>query len=161
MSRRLVGNHTTSLTLLSSLLFLFTITLISAEGFSIPTFSSHPARSLFPHNQGRRQRRRQSKNRVSTVMSPPSGLVIPSCMDHLEPATALRGGSGTTSTQLLFAADPSESSKCPVSKSMAIFGTLWGSLGVVYILTKAIKRVLPIALEPLTGGLILSPIQWM
>ena len=160
MSRRLVENHTTSLTLLSSLLFLFTITLISAEGFSISTFSSHPARP-FAYKQ-RRQRRRTTSDRLSNIMSPPSRLVIPSCMDPLEPATTvLRGGSSTTSTQLLFAADPSESSKCPVSKSMAIFGTLWGSLGVVYILTKAIKRVLPIALEPLTGGLILSPVQWM
>lgn len=39
-------------------------------------------------------------------------------------------------------------------------GSLWGSLGVIYILAKAIKRVLPIALEPIQGDLVLSPVQW-
>jgi hypothetical protein len=60
---------------------------------------------------------------------------------------------------MLFAADPAES-KCPVSRSMAVFGAVWGSLGVVYILLKAITRVLPIALEPFRGTLALTPIQW-
>lgn len=32
----------------------------------------------------------------------------------------------------------------------SVLASLWGSLGVVYILFKAIKRVLPIALEPFT-----------
>jgi hypothetical protein len=29
-----------------------------------------------------------------------------------------------------------------------ILSSMWGSIGVVYILVKAIKRVVPIALEP-------------
>lgn len=77
------------------------------------------------------------------------------------PITTTRGGSAlsTTSKTMLFAADPN-ASKCPVSKSMATFGALWGSWGVVYILVKAVKRVLPIALEPWKGTLTLSPFQW-
>eukprot|EP00536_Pseudo-nitzschia_multiseries_P004562 jgi/Psemu1/188292/e_gw1.76.6.1 len=45
---------------------------------------------------------------------------------------------------------------------MAIFGSVWGSFGVVYILAKAIARVLPIALEPFKSGsaLVFSPVQW-
>ena len=33
-----------------------------------------------------------------------------------------------------------------------VLASLWGSCGVVYILLKAIKRVVPIALEPFTKG---------
>lgn len=53
-------------------------------------------------------------------------------------------------------------SKCPASKSAAIFGSVWGTMGVVYVLVKAIKRVLPIALEPFQKDttLILTPFQW-
>lgn len=49
-----------------------------------------------------------------------------------------------------------------IGKSLSAFGSIWGSLGVVYILGKAIKRVMPIALEPFQAGstLILSPLQW-
>jgi hypothetical protein len=37
-----------------------------------------------------------------------------------------------------------------------VLASLWGSCGVVYILVKAIKRVLPIALEPFSknGGVV-------
>ncbi|OEU11252.1 hypothetical protein FRACYDRAFT_172900 [Fragilariopsis cylindrus CCMP1102] len=34
---------------------------------------------------------------------------------------------------------------------MAIFGSVWGTFGVIYILTKAIMRVAPIAYEPFMG----------
>lgn len=45
---------------------------------------------------------------------------------------------------------------------MAAFGSIWGSFGVVYILAKAISRVLPIALEPFrsTSASAFSPVQW-
>lgn len=33
-----------------------------------------------------------------------------------------------------------------------VLASLWGSCGVIYILAKAIKRVLPIALEPFSKG---------
>jgi len=74
--------------------------------------------------------------------------------------TSLRGGA-------LFATTASNGTedaiKCPFTKTMALFGSLWGSLGVVYILAKAIKRVLPIALQPFGGesaALVLTPFQW-
>lgn len=43
-------------------------------------------------------------------------------------------------------------SKCPVTGTIAVLGSLWGSFGVFYILAKAIKRVLPIAMEPFQAG---------
>ena len=43
-------------------------------------------------------------------------------------------------------------SKCPVTGLAAIFGSLYGTFGVVYILIKAVKRVLPIAMEPFQAG---------
>ena len=33
-----------------------------------------------------------------------------------------------------------------------VLASMWGSFGVVYILAKAIKRVVPIALEPFFSG---------
>jgi hypothetical protein len=56
---------------------------------------------------------------------------------------------------------PSESSK-GLNKALATFGSIWGTGGVLYILGKAIKRVLPIALEPLKKdtAMILTPFQW-
>ena len=49
-----------------------------------------------------------------------------------------------------------------VGKTISAFGSVWGSMGVVYILLKAVKRVLPIAMEPLKEGstLAFSNIQW-
>lgn len=50
--------------------------------------------------------------------------------------------------------------KCPMTGVASIFGSLWGTGGVLYILSKAIKRVLPIALEPFqTGAVPLSQFQ--
>jgi hypothetical protein len=48
------------------------------------------------------------------------------------------------------------------AKTLSAFGSIWGSMGVVYILAKAIKRVLPIAMEPLKAGstVALSNMQW-
>jgi len=43
-------------------------------------------------------------------------------------------------------------SKCPVTGLAALFGSVWGVGGVLYILAKAVKRVLPIALEPFQGA---------
>jgi len=68
---------------------------------------------------------------------------------------------GETSTSL-FSAASGQSPGCPFSQFMAVFGSVWGSFGVIYILAKAIFRVLPIALEPFYGdsSLVLSKIQW-
>ena len=77
------------------------------------------------------------------------------------------GGSGSNAnsklTALFTAASGSDQTeKCPFSKAMAIFGSVWGSFGVVYILAKAILRVVPIALEPWQrqSSLVFTPIQW-
>jgi len=68
----------------------------------------------------------------------------------------------STSSTSLFASASGQSIDCPFTKTAAVFGSLWGSFGVIYILAKAITRVLPIALEPLyaSSSLRLSPVQW-
>lgn len=43
-------------------------------------------------------------------------------------------------------------SKCPATGAAALFASIWGTGGVLYILSKAVKRVLPIALEPFQAG---------
>ncbi|KAG7339761.1 hypothetical protein IV203_025441 [Nitzschia inconspicua] len=72
------------------------------------------------------------------------------------------GGSGTsTTTTSLFVSKDGEPVSCPFTKTMAVFGSLWGSFGVIYILAKAVKRVIPIAMEPFAGGsLTFTPFQW-
>jgi hypothetical protein len=79
----------------------------------------------------------------------------------LQPAFLSRGGGFGKKVAVNQAAQPIESeSKCPVTGSVAILGSLWGAGGVLYILAKAIKRVLPIALEPFQEGAIpLSQVQ--
>jgi hypothetical protein len=73
----------------------------------------------------------------------------------LRPAFLSRGGAADKKVVLNEAVQPVESeSKCPVTGSVAILSSVWGAGGVIYILAKAIKRVLPIALEPFQKGAI-------
>lgn len=46
----------------------------------------------------------------------------------------------------------STGSKCPVTGAATIAASLWGTGGVLYILAKAVTRVLPIAMEPFQKG---------
>jgi hypothetical protein len=61
--------------------------------------------------------------------------------------SAPRGGS-----KGLAVAPISTGTKCPATGAATIAASLWGAGGVVYILAKAIKRVLPIAVEPFKSG---------
>jgi hypothetical protein len=124
-------------------LLLLGVSVVLAESFTTTQRHSHSMQ--------------QTATMSTTTTMAPSVLVV------------ARGGESASSspTSLRAAADPSESSSAsssssqgPFSKGVTIFGSLWGSLGVVYILAKAVKRVLPIALEPITGSLLLTPIQW-
>jgi hypothetical protein len=58
-----------------------------------------------------------------------------------------RGGAGRIAATPL-----STGSKCPATGAATIAASLWGAGGVIYILAKAIKRVIPIALEPFQAG---------
>lgn len=68
-----------------------------------------------------------------------------------------RGGAtklGLSKTKLYATADDGtlvEAEELKLTK-FNVVASLWGASGVVYILGKAIKRVMPIALEPLRGG---------
>lgn len=82
----------------------------------------------------------------------------------VKPSSTSSSYSPSSATTALFTAagadDSNVNKKCPFTKSMAVFGSFWGSLGVVYILAKAIKRVLPIAMEPIRGAVAFTPGQW-
>jgi hypothetical protein len=66
-----------------------------------------------------------------------------------------RGGASISKTKIQATGTPIQTgSKCPVTGAASILASLWGTGGVLYILTKAIKRVLPIALEPFAAGAI-------
>lgn len=68
----------------------------------------------------------------SSTTSPSSAITTSSST-----ATILRGGGGETNN----------------NRSISVLlASLWGSGGVIYILAKAIKRVLPIAMEPFAEG---------
>ena len=63
-------------------------------------------------------------------------------------------GSATTTTksnsdtELQLSSTFNTGTKCPMTGTATILASLWGTGGVLYILGKAVKRVLPIALEP-------------
>jgi hypothetical protein len=62
---------------------------------------------------------------------------------HVTPRGGARG---------LKAVPVSTGTKCPATGVATIAASIWGAGGVIYILAKAIKRVLPIALEPFQAG---------
>ena len=66
----------------------------------------------------------------------------------------VRGGGGALSSSNDSASTTSTSTavKDLNLTILNVLASLWGSCGVVYILAKAIKRVLPIALEPFGKG---------
>jgi len=163
---------------------LFTATIIMSEAFALasthtvpllPTFintgpripGSNTAMSLLHrstvrNNKGAASSSSSSSQRIDST-STSLNLI------HQTIVSTPRGGSGSTSngnsklTTLFTAASGSDQTeKCPFSKAMAIFGSVWGSFGVVYILAKAIMRVVPIALEPWQrqSSLVFTPIQW-
>lgn len=62
-------------------------------------------------------------------------------------STRPRGGATKLS-----ASPASTGSKCPATGAATIAASIWGTGGVLYILAKAVKRVLPIAMEPFQKG---------
>ena len=66
-----------------------------------------------------------------------------------------RGGGAVVrpNGQKLAATSPAATgSKCPATSAATIAASMWGAGGVIYILAKAIKRVIPIAIEPFQAG---------
>jgi hypothetical protein len=69
----------------------------------------------------------------------------------------IRGGGGDGSSSARAASTMSGDDAALVGKDLnltvgKVLASMWGSFGVVYILAKAIKRVVPIALEPFFSG---------
>ena len=61
-------------------------------------------------------------------------------------AIVMRGGSIASA-----ASGDAESGDTSLRKIMNTFASIWGAFGVVMILGKSIKRIVPIALEPFNG----------
>ena len=83
-------------------------------------------------------RHRNTTPQTATILQPTSSS------SSIPTSTTLRGGAKSS--------QDASSSKCPVTGIATALTSLWGVGGVVYILAKAIRRVLPIALEPFQGG---------
>ncbi|CAJ1928794.1 unnamed protein product [Cylindrotheca closterium] len=107
--------------------------------------------------------------RGSSISSASSGPIsLSQRQSNSLPFLSTRGGGSLNNTPRggVRYAEPSDddlpAAEGVVAKTLSAFGSMWGSMGVVYILVKAIKRVLPIAIEPLKSGssLALSKIQW-
>lgn len=121
-----------------------------ASGFAVPG-SPQGSIAVFgnPHAQSR-----------SSLATGP--LKVPSWRDSSSSLTrgggcwqhVPRGGAATTKplTAKASSSPIDTGSKCPVTGLAAALGSLYGAGGVVYVLAKAIKRVLPIALEPFQAG---------
>jgi hypothetical protein len=127
-----------------------------SEGF----FSSSASMALVATRRSQRRQQQQSphafngQNKVDRMSSSHRFCLVP-------PGGASKSSSKTTTTTTLFVSKDGEAVTCPFTKTMTIFGSLWGSFGVIYILAKAVKRVIPIAMEPFGGGsLTFTPFQW-
>jgi hypothetical protein len=137
---------------------LVVVCIISISIRSESTITMHPSLSLalislltsFTYGFSSQSSRWQLR-RIPFQAPPVHGGLINSFPPGLQPAFLSRGGG--TKVALNRAAQPIDSgSKCPVTGSVAILGSMWGTGGVLYILAKAIKRVLPIAMEPFQAG---------
>lgn len=111
----------------------FCLTLISLLSSLVYGFSSQPLRLTFQIHQGGIRPGSVPRDQMSMLLSP-------------------RGGA-SRKTEVAQTTTPYDTgTKCPATGAMVIISSLWGTGGVLYILSKAIKRVLPIAMEPFQKG---------
>jgi hypothetical protein len=135
-----------------SFFLLMGLSAVFAEGFSIS--SRHKGRNFLSSARQNQNQQRRDSNSFNIVLPDQRATSTKSNSVLYSP----RGG--------VRYADPSDDEKSPsagfIAKTVSTFGSVWGSLGVVYILAKAITRVLPIALEPFKAGstLVFSPFHW-
>ena len=102
------------------------------HGFSSPIILSQQPRTITARNR-------------FTKLDPISNIRI----------SETRGGAAVVrpNGQKLAATSPAATgSKCPATSAATIAASMWGAGGVIYILAKAIKRVIPIAIEPFQAG---------
>lgn len=146
-----------------SFLLMMGVSVALAEGFSSQSSSIYKSRSPSSSSSCSSSSplffsRQHDKLHFPTKANP---LALVSCRGGSASSDrsphSVRGG-----VRYAEASDCEDGSTGVVSKSLSTFGSAWGSLGVVYVLLKAIKRVLPIAMEPFqsTGTLAFSSIQW-
>mmetsp|Transcript_9164 Transcript_9164/g.23207 ORF Transcript_9164/g.23207 Transcript_9164/m.23207 type:complete len:350 (+) Transcript_9164:226-1275(+) len=143
-------------------------TIVSPAAFqpataAFPSLAVTPSSTMMPSSGGSVNKNNlRFRHNGASILSHRGGAAAASSSSS---AVGTTKSSSTSSTALYTAAGSDESNvnkKCPFTKTMAIFGSFWGSLGVVYVLAKAIKRVLPIAMEPIKAGTqtTFTPVQW-
>ena len=121
-------------------------------GFSFAHARKLPTSPVYSNNLGASSTVMRGEAPVNTMSSTAAARRrTPIC---LTPRT-------TTMTRMTSVNGGGKSTAIPSYKKTSVLLTsLWGSGGVIYILAKAIKRVVPIALEPFTEGAVpLSQIQ--
>ena len=93
-----------------------------------------------------------------SFMGPSVVMVTPQRQPQHEPLlpkiSALYAALSSRGGALNQAQASTETGKCPFTKFTKLASSLYGTGGVLYILSKAIRRVAPIALEPFTEGAI-------
>ena len=92
------------------------------------------------------QRSAASRRGHFGVVVTPAAMPLPTATAALTP----RGGA-TTKRTASSDSDADDAGDSLTSGPLNVLASLWGTTGVLYILAKAIKRVLPIALEPFQG----------
>lgn len=126
--------------------FLLTVPVALAEAFT-----------LAPNSVG--SRRTMSSPRSTTTTSL-SICKAQATNDDNAAFDRLRGGDSSSTPFYSEVVNQQELSSS--QKAVAALTSFWGTGGMVYILAKAIKRVVPIALEPFAkeSSLVLTPFQW-
>jgi hypothetical protein len=152
--------------------------IVQSEGFT--TSSSYYSYINLNNNSIQQRQHKQRLSYKNSPMATTTTTTTTTTISHnnnkivVPTSTAMnvvsRGGGGgvvssrsssSSSKTALFVSKDGEAVSCPFTKTMTVFGSVWGSFGVIYILAKAIRRVLPIAMEPFAGGtLSFTPIQW-
>lgn len=146
-----------------------TATTSSSPATNYLSLRSHPQRNIRNYNILQAFNSESDITHLVSRFPPRGGASVRNAAATSKPslsktATPFSSTVSASSSTALFASAPGEEAptECPFTKFAATFGGFWGSFGVIYILTKAIARVLPIAMEPFHAGssLVLSPIQW-
>jgi hypothetical protein len=147
---------------------------LSALTFAALLLSSSSNGTLasgFSHPIGRQQQQQQQQHAfapcklhapTSTITTTGSSSISSTTSRWTQLSVPRGGGVGGVVKKATSSSSSAENAECPVTGAATVFTSLWGTFGVVYILAKAIKRVLPIAMEPFqkaSGSVALSQFE--
>lgn len=96
-----------------------------------------------------------SPSSIPSRVRVPAVATITQSLSKISLSKALAGRNGALMSRggaLNQTQGSSEAVKCPFTKFSKLVSSIYGTGGVLYILSKAIRRVLPVALEPFSKG---------